>query len=392
MTNDAHVDLLAEDRFAPVIDAFAATLAETDRTGAALSVWLDGEPVIEARGGTADERTGAAWRPDTLSVVFSCTKGLATIAIGRLLESGVLRSLDVPVAEIWPEFAAHGKGEVTVGDALAHRASLSAPRVDMTMEQFLDDDEFARILAEQEPLWAPRISHQYHAVTVGVITQQIVTRLTGRSLGTFFADEIARPLDADVWIGLPAEHEPRVTRLVHGQPAQPAPASVSPDQDWLDRAVTLGGAVPQDLITSSGHAFNDRRLHAAEIGGAGAISSASALARVWSATVAETRGVRLLSDDTTRALAEPRSAGMPFFDIGLPPYQAWGAGVMIPSEWDPYLSPASFGHDGAGGQVAFADRDARVGFAYITNRMLDMNRGIAVVDALRDALGRGGAR
>jgi CubicO group peptidase (beta-lactamase class C family) len=387
MSHDVSVDLLAEDRFAPVVDAFARTLDETDRSGAALSVWLDGQPVIEARGGTADERTGTPWQSDTLTVVFSCTKGLAAIAIGRLLESGALPSLDIPVADIWPEFAAHGKGRVSVGDALAHRAGVPAPSVDVTLEQLLDSDEFARIVAAEKPLWTPGEAHQYHAVTVGAISAQIVARISGRSLGEFLAAEIAEPLGADTWIGLPADLEPRVARLTQGQPAAalPPPADESPDAEWLERAVTLGGAMHPDLL-GPGEGFNARDVHAAEIGGAGAISSATGLARIWSATVAETRGVRLWNPETAQAIARPRSVGVPFF-IGPPPHQAWGAGVMIASDWDPYLSPASFGHDGAGGQVAFADADARVGFAYVTNRMLDMDRGISVVTALRDALG-----
>jgi CubicO group peptidase (beta-lactamase class C family) len=386
LSHDVSVDLLADDRLAPVVDAFAKTLDETDRSGAAVSVWLDGRPVIEARGGTADERTGAPWQPDTLTVVFSCTKGLAAIAIGRLLESRALPSLDIPVADIWPEFAAHGKGRVSVGDALAHRAGVPAPRVDVTLEQLLDGAEFARIIAAEKPFWTPGEAHQYHAVTVGAISAQIVARISGRSLGEFLTAEIAGPLGADTWIGLPADLEPRVAHLVEGQPAAPQPPTdENPDAVWLERAVTLGGALTPNLL-GPGTGFNDRQLHAAEIGGAGGISSATGLARIWSATVAMTGGVRLWNSETAQAFARPRSAGTPFFDSGPPPYQAWGAGVMIPSGWDPYLTPASFGHDGAGGQVAFADADARVGFAYVTNRLVDMDRGISVVSALRDAL------
>jgi CubicO group peptidase (beta-lactamase class C family) len=388
VSHEVSVDLLAEDGFAPVVDAFARTLDETDRSGAALSVWLDGQPVIEARGGTADERTRTPWQPDTLTVVFSCTKGLAAIAIGRLLQSGALPSLDIPVADIWPEFAAHGKDRVSVGDALAHRAGVPAPSVDVTLEQLLDGAEFARIIAAEKPLWTPGEAHQYHAVTVGAISAQIVTRISGRSLGEFLAEDIAEPLAADTWVGLRADLEPRVARLIPGQPAAdlPPPTDENPDAEWLERAITLGGAMNPDLLGPA-EGFNGRDLHAAEIGGAGAISSATGLARIWSATVAETRGVRLWNAETAQAMAQPRSVGLPFFNNGPPPYQAWGAGVMIPSDWDPYLTPASFGHDGAGGQVAFADADARVGFAYVTNRMLDMDRGISVVTALRDALG-----
>ncbi len=384
MAPSVTVDVLAEDRFSTVVDAFRRTLHETDRSGAALSVWVDGRPVVDAHGGTADERTGRPWQRNTLAVTFSCTKGLASIAIGQLLQSGALASLEMPLADIWPEFGAHGKDRVSVGDALAHRAGVSAPRTDISLAQLIDGDEFARIIAAQEPLWNPATSHQYHAVTVGAISQQIVARLTGRSLGDYFAAEVAEPLRADAWIGLPPTREQDVAHIIQAQPSEP-PAPRSRDSEWLERAITLGGALPLDLL-SPGPGFNDRELHAAEIGGAGGIASATALAKIWSATVAITDGIRLLGDETVRMLSRPRSEGTPFFDNGPPPYQAWGAGVMIPSGWNPYLSSASFGHDGAGGQIAFADIDARVGFAYLTNRAGDMARGISVVDALRDAL------
>jgi CubicO group peptidase (beta-lactamase class C family) len=132
--------------------------------------------------------------------------------------------------------------------------------------------------------------------------------------------------------------------------------------------------------------FNSRRLHAAELAGVSGIASANGLAKIWSATVTTTDGLRLIGDDMVKALREPRSVGVPRFVTGPPPYQAWGAGVMIPSDWEPFLSPTSFGHDGAGGQVAFADPDAKLGFAYITNQMGDWSRGISVIEALACAL------
>jgi CubicO group peptidase (beta-lactamase class C family) len=148
---------------------------------------------------------------------------------------------------------------------------------------------------------------------------------------------------------------------------------------WLDRALTLGGAITLDN-------FNEPRFHQAEFAGVSGITTANGLAKMWSATVAPTNGMRLINDETVDALRETRSEGPGYFSQP-PPYQSWGAGVMVPSEWQWYLSPNSFGHDGAGGQVAFADVDAKVGFAYLTNRMGDWDRGKSVIKALSRALG-----
>ena len=133
--------------------------------------------------------------------------------------------------------------------------------------------------------------------------------------------------------------------------------------------------------------INDPRLYGAGLAGIGGLATAHALAAIWSAVVTPTNGVRLIDDGTVDALREPRSVGAPRFVVGPPPYQSWGAGVMIPSPWQPYLSPGSLGHDGAGGQVAFADVDARLGFAYLTNQMGDNERGSSIVRALATSLG-----
>lgn len=366
--------------FEPVAAAFYATIPDGRRSGAALSVWVDGVPVLELAAGTAVETTGRRFDADTLVNVFSCTKGWASTLVAMLVETGALPGYDTPLAAVWPEFGAQGKQRITIGDALAHRGGVSAPRVELTPEQLLDPLQMADLLAAQEPLWEPGTNHQYHGITHGALTAKLVTIATGADIGSVFADLVARPLEADAWIGLPAAEHDRVALLL----PEAAPPVAESDPDAPAEAETLGD--PMAYLT--GDRWLEPAVREAQIPGAGGIATASAVARIWSATVTPTRGVRLLRDETVEALRRQRSHG-PAVIAGPPPYQAWGAGVMVPSDWEPYLSARSFGHDGAGGQVAFADPEFRVGFGYLVNQMGDWQRGQSVVAALGAVLRSG---
>lgn len=373
--------------FGPVADAFRATLADDGRSGAALSIWRGGEPIVDLSAGVADVSRDLPFTADTLSVIFSSTKGVASVLVAMLIEDGRLPGYETPIAEVWPEFAQHGKGDVTIGDVLAHRAGVSAPRRALTRKEALDPLRMADALAEQEPLWTPGSSHQYHAVTHGALTAKLVNVATGRSIGAVLRSLIADPLKADIWIGLPVKEEERVATLVPGPQVEISELGLTEEVAyWLQRSLDLGGGLDAIDITGRPDMFNEPEVHRAEIPGAGGISTASALAKVWSATVTSTDGVRLLESDAVDRLRQVRSEGPAYFP-GEPPYQSFGAGVMVSSPWDPYLSSDSFGHDGAGGQVGFADPHAEIGFAYITNQMGDWERGISITAALARALG-----
>lgn len=367
--------VLVAPGFEAVATAFFQSIPQGQRSGAALSVWVDGAAVVELHGGVADEIRHVPFRSDTLVNVFSCTKGMASVLVAMLVEEGSLPGYDTPLSDVWPEFGAHGKDRITIGDALAHRGGVSAPRFELTPEQILDPLQMADILAAQEPLWQPGASHQYHGITHGALTAKLVTIATGRDIGSVFAERVAGPLNADVWIGLPlAEHE-RLARLL------PEAAEVPETPTELLPIETAG----DPIAYLSGERWLDPVVLQAQIPGAGGIATASGLARIWSATVVPTKGIRLLAEETVRKLRSRRSHG-PSLLPAPPPYQAWGAGVMVPSDWEPYLSEKSFGHDGAGGQVAFADPEYRVGFGYISNQMGSWERGQSVVAALRRVL------
>lgn len=374
--------------FEAVGEAFAASFDGLPGMGAALAIRVDGRPVVDVWGGTADARDDRPWRRDTPTVVFSCTKGLMSILAARLVASGLL-DLDRPLAELWPAFGAHGKDRVSVGDALAHRAGVSAPRADVTREQLLDFDAMAQLLADQEPLWEPGEGWAYHALTHGWLSGEIVRRAGGVAPRAAFA-AMAAAVGGGAWLGMPREIAasvahlsvgPTLAALVERQAAERDPRAV----DWLDRAMTLGGALPATLVTDD-DGFNADDVRAAVVPGAGGIGTARAVAAMWSATVTGTDGIRLLDDDTLSVVTRERTTGAPVFAAPAP-WPRWAAGFQLDSAARRYLGPSSFGHDGAGGQVAFADPDARVGFAFVTNWMeADDPRGTRIVDALRDAL------
>ncbi|MEW1648683.1 serine hydrolase domain-containing protein [Streptomyces sp. NPDC091219] len=387
---NASVDGFTAPGFEHVAEAFATSFAHHHAMGAALCVRVAGETVLDLWGGTADERTHSPWTKDTISVIFSCTKGLVSILAARLAEEGRL-DYETPVATYWPEFAKSGKATITVRDLLAHRSGLSAPREDLTFEDAVDWNMVTGRLARQEPLWPVGDGHAYHALTHGWLIGEVIRRVTGVTVGQYFQELIATPLHADAWIGLPPAARHRVAHLRAGRTltdlvARQAAARSSGEIDWPERALTLGNAFPPELVTEEG-GFNDPRAHAAELPGAGGIASARALAAIWSSTVVDTDGVRLLKPGTVADAVRPQAEGTPVFG-GQAPLPRWGTGFQLPSLAREYLGPASFGHDGAGGQVAFADTTHQVGFAYLTNVMEagTDQRATSVIDALRRTL------
>ncbi|MEQ1901455.1 MAG: serine hydrolase domain-containing protein [Devosia sp.] len=376
--------------FEGVSDAFAGSFEGAAEMGASLCVYVAGRPVADLWGGLADARTGRPWDRDTINVVFSCTKGLVSILVARLVEEGRL-DYEATASDYWPEIAQSGKGSLKVRDLLAHRAGLSGPRVPFTTEDILDWGRVVSALEVQEPLWQPGSGHQYHTITHGWLAGELVRRVTGKSVGQYFDELIARPLHASAWIGLPPAEAPRVSHLVVGptlaRDVAAARASRKGEQGhWLEQAATLGGALPETLATPDS-GFNDPRLWAAEIPGAGGITNARSLARIWSACIHETDGVRLLKPTTVEKATKAVSSGAPMFDVP-PPWSAWGMGFQLDSEARHYMTPRGFGHDGAGGQVAFANPETQVGFAFVTNYMQagGDNRATAIIDALSESL------
>jgi CubicO group peptidase (beta-lactamase class C family) len=356
---------VADAAYGAVVDEFARNFLERGDLGAAACMVVDGRVVVDVWAGISDRRMASAWRRNTLSLVFSCTKGILAVCAHQLIEQGRM-SLDSPVALYWPEFADGGKESVTVGDLLSHRAGLPFIDADLTVEEVLGWDAGAWALAAQKPQWAPGTAHEYHPITYGFLVGELIRRVAGVPVGTYFRERIAGPLGLDTWIGVPTSERGRVSRLEppppNDRPEYPAPNSPR----W--RAITLNGLWPVEMVPKqTGHGYGDR-LGAADLPAVNAVTTARSLARFWSATVCETDGVRLLRPETVRAATMPQSEGRPVYG-GPPPWHRYGYGFQLDSPVRPLLSSRSFGHDGGGGQLGFADPDLRAGFAYVTNRM-----------------------
>lgn len=366
--------------FDDVVAAFADTLSG-DVSGAALTVRVGAHTAVSVQGGWADR--GRSWEADTPTVVFSCTKGVASVAIAMLLDRGLIASLDEPLARYWPEFAQAGKGTVSIGDALAHRAGVPGPDRDLTLAEVLDGHTLAESIAAMTPLWEPGLAHTYHPLTHGVITEQLIRRTDGRTLGQFIAEEIAGPRGLELWLAVGPEIARRRARPVLGELPQtdfvPPPGVAARVEHFL----TFGGAFPTRL-TGRDIGFDDPAVLAAGLGGAGALATADGLAGFWAAVVDPSEP--LVSVAALRALTALRGDEEPRYPSIPAPHHRWGAGVALSSERQPLTSAAAFGHAGAGGQVAFADPDRNVGVAYVTNLMIDTARGDAVVRELSRVL------
>jgi CubicO group peptidase (beta-lactamase class C family) len=361
--------------YEPVRQAFAGNFTSHGEVGAAFSLYVRGEKVVDLWGGVADKTTGRAWEEDTLQLVFSTTKGATAICAHLLAQSGAL-DLEAPVAEYWPEFAAEGKGEIPVRWLLSHRSGLPTVEARLTAEEVLAWQPIVAALAAQKPYWTPGTAHGYHALTYGHLVGEVVKRVDGRSIGRFFADEVAKPLGLDFWIGLPESEEHRVSRLetlaIGGASGALAELDVEalpePIRDLIKAATDPEGMLQRALNVSRPDPidFNSRACHAAEVPAANGITTARSLARMYAGVVGEVDGVRLLDPATVADMTVEQSNGP---DRVLMVPTRFGSGFFLPSMFSPLLGPDAFGHAGAGGSLGMADVKRQIGFGYVMNQM-----------------------
>ncbi|MBA3742709.1 serine hydrolase [Sporichthya sp.] len=348
--------------FELVRDVFAANFQRWGEVGATCCVYLDGRPVVDLTGGRFSPDSDAPYRPDTLQMVASATKGALAIAALRLVERGVL-DLDAPVAAYWPEFAAAGKADVPVRWLLSHRAGLPKVDADLTLEQLYRWEPLVEALAAQAPVWAPGTAHGYHALTFGSLVGEVLTRASGLSPGELIRKEIAEPLGIDVWVGLPAELVPRVSSLLRSI-RDPGDAPDPLMLQLADPTSLAYGAffMNTDFMVS----MNVPALWQAQIPAANGMSNARSLARMYAACTGEVDGVRLLAPETLHAAVLPQSEGI---DRVLTYQSRFGLGFQLPSASRPMSGPNCFGHYGLGGSTGFADLDRGFTFGYVVNQM-----------------------
>ncbi|MCU1498381.1 MAG: putative esterase [Acidimicrobiales bacterium] len=346
--------------FEAVREQFATNFERGLERGASVAVTLHGEPVVDLWAGDADG-DGRGWERDTIVNVWSTTKTMAAICVLMLADRHEL-DLDAPIASVWPEFAANGKEQITTAQVLGHTAGLSGWDPAIEPADLYDWDKAVGVLAAQAPLWEPGTASGYHALTQGYLEGEIVRRVTGRSLGTFFREEVAEPLRADFHIGLPASEEPRVGRMV-------PPRAGLRGGESIDRASIAGRSLASCAIT--GAECNSREWRAAEIPAAGGTGNARSVARVHSALAngGTVDGVTLLSPaGVERILVEQAHTT----DLVLGMKMRMGTGFGLMSELIPLSpNPRAFFWGGWGGSIALTDLDAGLSVAYVMNKMAD---------------------
>jgi CubicO group peptidase (beta-lactamase class C family) len=361
--------------------------------GASVCIQIDGETHVDLWGGEA--KPGTPWERDTVSIVFSCTKGATALCAHLLLARGALE-LEAPIGDLWPEFATKGKEHATVRMALDHSVGLPAFREPVRPGGFCDWDYVVGALAEQEPFWKPGTRNGYHMISFGWTVGELVRRASGRSLGRFFAEEVAGPLGIDFWIGLPEEIEPRVAPI---QMFVPGPGEEV--GQFMRTVLSDPRSIPSlSLLNTGGFNPNAREYHAAEIGGGGGISNARGLAGMYAplACGGELGGTRLVDEDHVARMGEVSTATHEDATLGIPTRFAQGFMKSMDNRRrkagdrdSAILGRTAFGHVGAGGSIGFADPEARMSFGYSMNRMgpgiLLNERGQSLVDAAYRCLG-----
>jgi CubicO group peptidase (beta-lactamase class C family) len=363
---------------------FQENFEKRGELGAAVSVWQNGKSLIDLYGGFHDARGEKLWTADTLVLVWSATKGIGSACVLHALQQHEIE-LDRRVAEFWPEFAQVGKDKITLAQLLSHQAGLCAldRRVDV-----LDYDAVIQALAAQPPLWPPGTAHGYHARTFGFLLDELLRRISGKTLSDYWQQNFAGPLELDFWIGLPEMENARVA-TVYAAKSGKLP---EPKQFYADLA-TPGTLVRKTFTSPYGlHAIskmNDPAIRAQPIVSFGGISSASALAKFYSmlATGGEFNGRTFLSDKTIGWMATTLTDGIDrVFQIPT----AFSAGFMKDSRYATRKmfgpSVRSFGHPGAGGSHAFADPENNIAFAYVMNQMeqslLPTEKSLRLLDAI----------
>jgi CubicO group peptidase (beta-lactamase class C family) len=381
--------------FGAVADAFRRNFEDPGEDAAAVAVLHRGTKVVDLWAGT-DVVHQRPMPADALMVVASCSKGVTATVLATLVQRGELDP-DQPVAAYWPEFAARGKHDVTVGMVAAHTAGLPYPPLGTGLRG-LDlhrGPAVTQALAAAPPLWEPGTAMAYHPVTYGTLLDEIVRRATGRGIAQHVRSRVAQPLGVDIWMGLPEEY---VSRVVPGQweatsPMQADDGEPPPGSYAEHRQRFLRENPPMDPDFSD--PAEVREHYAAERPAIGAVTDARSLATMYAALLGPVGGVRLIDDDTRVAVTRPRTDDVEtLVESGTAgPDIRFGLGYQLASSSMPGFGPTSFGHTGAGGRLGLADPQHDVGFGYVCSRMRDIGphgdpRWRTLVDAVKDCLER----
>ena len=368
------------DGYEKVRDAFAANLDSGADIGASVCVTKDGETVVDLWGGHADAAKTRPWVKDTIINVYSTTKTMTALTALLLADRGLI-DFKAPVARYWPEFAANGKADVTVAHLMSHSAGLSGWKETITKEDLYDWEKATSLLAAQAPFWEPGTAPGYHAMTQGYLVGEVVRRVTGKSIGTVFREEIAKPLNADFWIGLPASEDHRVAELV-----PPPPGEAVGQAGELNPLVANMANNPGIDVAET----KTRAWRGAEIPAAGGTGNARSVAEIHTilANGGVARGRRFMSEAGVRKALELQIEGTDKV-MGIP--ARFGMGFGLAGGAVPLPNPNTIYWGGYGGSIVLIDLDARTTIAYVMNVMRGTTtgdtRGFGLAMAAWDALG-----
>src|SRR3954449_2578586 len=322
--------------FEEVRDEFRRNFVDRRELGAAVAAYVRGEKVVDLWGGYRDARRQERWEEDTLVLVYSTSKGMSGIAVALAHSRGLI-DYDETVASYWPEFAQNGKGSITVRQLLAHQAGLSGLDVRLSARKLADLDAVADALAAQKPAWEPGTRQGYHALTIGWYEGELIRRVDPqrRSLGRFFAEEVAAPLGLEFYFGLPADVAPERVASIKGASAASMIAHVR----------TMPPAMMASFLRPGSHtarAFMNPRLRgpadldrpsyrAVEIPAGGGIGQVRSLARAYADLAAGGPGIGLSAETFAELTAPPRLPSGPQRDLVLWVPAAYSLGFIRPT-------------------------------------------------------------
>ena len=352
------IEGFVHDRFAKVREVFAGNFASGADLGASVCVTVNGETVVDLWGGYADAAKTRPWVRDTIINVYSTTKTMTALTALVLADRGLI-DFSAPVAKYWPEFAANGKARVTVAQLMSHASGLSGWKETISTSDLYDWEKMTALLAAQAPFWEPGTAPGYHAITQGYLVGEVIRRVTGKSIGTVFREEIAGPLGADFWIGLPASEDDRVAELIPPPPAEAVGAGAQQSEIQRNMATNPGIDVAETKT---------RAWRGAEIPAAGGTGNARSVAEIHAilANGGVAKGKRFLSEAGCRKALELQIEGTDLV-MGIP--ARFGLGFGLAGGLIPLPNPNSMFWGGYGGSIAIIDMDACMSLSYVMNVM-----------------------
>ncbi len=368
-----------DPQFSKVKETFEKLYQEDREIGSCFAVYKDGNPLVELWGGFQDKDKTKPWQKDNLVTVYSTTKGVAAFCIALAMEKGLLK-YEEKVSTYWPEFASNGKEDITVGMLMSHQAGICSPET-RNVDDYYNQNLMAEKLAGMTPIWEPGTASGYHSMTFGWLTSELILRVTGKSLGTFFREEVGDQHEIDFFIGLPESEDHRVAELV--------PFEIVRNENSEQQKIELTEA-QKSQRNSAGtlDIQNTKAWRQAEIPSANGQGNARGLAKFYSLIVPEDNSLKLLKDDTVNQMTTMQIEGR---DLVLAVQVRWGVGFILNKHkviYGPIES--AFGHSGYGGSCAFGDPENKIGVSYVMNRMLDNfnadGRSIELINATYDCL------